>query len=122
MTVLAGVSIGQQKPAIDKPVTNQAIAKPAQADVSGTSNLSNPESPQNLPVTYTFTGDGLWSDQSQWNNNLKPPPTTTATSKIIINHIAGGQCRLDIPYIVTPGTDLIILPGKTLIVPSLVVN
>jgi hypothetical protein len=87
------------------------------------SPVLSPDVPQDLPVTYTFTGNGDWDNASNWENNLMPPPTTNNGSDIIINHISGGECLLNIPYVVTPGTNLTILAGKSLRLPgNLVVN
>ncbi|MEP6583690.1 MAG: hypothetical protein ABJA90_05475 [Ginsengibacter sp.] len=81
-------------------------------------NSSRPDLPQDLPVTYTFTGDGNWNDPANWENNLVPPQPTNLGSEIIINNIPSGQCLLNIPYTVTPGTSLTILTDKSLVVPS----
>ncbi|MEP6583691.1 MAG: alkaline phosphatase family protein [Ginsengibacter sp.] len=67
-------------------------------------------------VTYTFSGNGNWNYASNWLNNLIPPMTTGSGSNIIINHSAGGQCVLNIPYNVTNGTKLTVMPGKKLVV------
>ena len=68
------------------------------------------------PVTYTFIGTGNWDDPANWSNNLIPPAYTTQGSSIIINNTAGGQCILNIPYNVTSGTTLSVMPGKKLVV------
>ncbi len=82
-----------------------------------------PDRPQDLPVTYTFSGNGNWNEAANWENNLMPPPTTNSGSEIIINNIPGGECLLNIPYSVTPGTSLSILSGKTLkLTTNLVIN
>lgn len=83
---------------------------------------TTPDAPQNLPVTYTFTGDGNWNLPGNWTNNVVPPQPTNIGSEIIINNVAGGECDLNIPYTVTPGTSFTILTNKTLVVTSLNVN
>ncbi len=100
-----------------KTINGYKVIKPANPLISGTS-LSTPDAPQDLPVTYTFTGNGNWNDPAQWENNLVPPEPTNIGSEIIINNLSGGQCLLNIPYTVTPGTSLTILTGKSLVVPS----
>ncbi len=68
------------------------------------------------PVTYTFSGNGNWDSSSNWANSLIPPATTGHGSNIIIDHVTGGQCTLNMPYNVTPGTKLTIMTGKKLVV------
>ena len=85
-------------------------------------------SPQNLPVVYTFTGNGNWDDGSQWDANGQPPPGDVINpgSKIIINStIPGSQCILDIPYTIpstTVAITLSVYTGSVLVVPDLIVN
>lgn len=69
-------------------------------------------------VTYTFTGNGDWDDDTNWLNGAMPPAVLNAGNQIIINHAEGGQCFLNIPYTVAPGAVLTILQGKQLIVPG----
>lgn len=83
---------------------------------------ATPDVPANLPVTYTFTGDGNWNIPGNWTNNVVPPQPTNIGSEIIINNVSGGECLLNIPYTVTPGTSFTILTGKTVVVTSLNVN
>ncbi len=100
-----------------KTINGYKVIKPANPVISGTSSGS-PDTPQDLPVTYTFTGNGNWNDPTNWDNNLVPPEPTNIGSEIIINNLSPGQCLLNIPYTVTSGTSLTILTGKTLVVPS----
>lgn len=109
-----GITYGQKTPAT-KTIKGYKILKPE--NVEGVPAYK-PDTPQDLPVTYTFTGDGNWNNPSNWENNLIPPQPTNLGSEIIINNILGGQCLLNIPYTVTPGTSLTILSGKNLVVPS----
>ncbi len=69
-------------------------------------------------VIYTFTGNGNWSNSSNWLNASAPPASLNAGNQIIINPVDGGQCLLDIPYTVSPGAILTIMPGKQLLVPG----
>ena len=113
-----GITYGQQTPPT-KTITGYKVIKPEQVPTPGIATTS-PNSPQDLPVTYTFTGNGNWNDAANWANNLVPPQPTNVGSEIIINNntAPGSQCLLNIPYTVTPGTSLTILAGKTLVVPS----
>ena len=106
----------QQTPAT-KTIKGYKVIVPATASTTG-KEITTPDAPQDLPVTYTFTGDGNWNDAANWENNLVPPQPTNLGSEIIINNASGGQCLLNIPYTVTPGTSLTILTGKNLVVPS----
>ncbi len=99
-----------------KIIKGYKVIKPKNVDASIVT--SNPDTPQDLPVTYTFTGDGNWNNPANWENNLVPPQPTNIGSEIIIDNIPAGQCLLNIPYTVTPGTSLTILTGKSLVVPS----
>lgn len=69
-------------------------------------------------LTYTFTGNGNWSDAANWLNSNMPPAILNSGNQIIINHSEGGDCLLDIPYTVAPGAVLNVLPGKRLTVPG----
>jgi len=85
-------------------------------------------SPQNLPIVYTFIGNGNWDDGSNWDGNGQPPPSDEINpgSKIIINStIPGSQCILDIPYTIpstTVAITLSVYTGSVLVVPDLIVN
>ena len=75
------------------------------------------------PITYIFTGDGNWDAPSNWSGNIIPPAITYSGSKIIIDHAAGGQCIVNVPYAVSAGTTFTVLPGKILkLSGNLVVN
>ena len=63
-----GITYGQQTPAT-KTITGYKVIKPEQVPVPGIATTS-PNSPQDLPVTYTFTGNGDWNDPANWENNL----------------------------------------------------
>ncbi|MEO8765498.1 MAG: glycosyl hydrolase family 28-related protein [Ginsengibacter sp.] len=69
-----------------------------------------------LPVAYTFTGNGDWTEAGNWNNNIMPPPILSNGSQIIIDPIAGGRCILNIPYTVSPGTSLMVMAGKIFLI------
>lgn len=77
----------------------------------------------NLPVVYTFIGNGAWSTASNWDANGVPPPDITPGSEIHINtQVSGGKCILDVPYEVPNTTNtikLIVYTGNKLVVPDL---
>ncbi len=117
--ITSGAAFSQQK---STPAPINAKEKlPTQSNSNQPVSVT-PDAPQNLPVTYTFNGDGNWNVPGNWVNNVVPPQPTNIGSEIIINNISGGQCVLNIPYTVTPGTSFTILTGKTLVVSSLNVN
>lgn len=67
-------------------------------------------------ITYTFTGDGNWNNPANWSNNKIPPSTLPVFSSIIIDHVVGGQCILNVPQNLASGASFIINAGKNLIV------
>ena len=70
-------------------------------------------------ITYTFTGNGNWSNPANWSNNLVPPATLPVFSTIIIDHVAGGQCILNVTQNLATGAGLIVKTGKNLVIPGL---
>ena len=68
------------------------------------------------PLVYTFTGNGNWSDASNWSNNVLPPATLSPNSEIKIDPVAGGQCILNIPYTVSSAGKLTVMTGKKFVV------
>ncbi|MEP7253778.1 MAG: hypothetical protein ABI683_15400 [Ginsengibacter sp.] len=113
-TATSYVAFGQTTPTT-RVITGLKVIEPKPSQTDAT---HSPNSVQDLPVTYTFTGNGNWNIPANWENNLVPPQPTNLGSEIIINNIPGGQCLLNIPYAVTPGTSLTILTSKTLVVPA----
>jgi uncharacterized repeat protein (TIGR01451 family) len=69
-------------------------------------------------ITYTFTGDGNWSNPANWSNNKVPPSTLPVFSTVIINHVDGGQCFLDVTQNIATGATLIVNSGKNLVIPG----
>ncbi len=115
-TLITSVAFGQKRP-LTKTIKGYTVIEAKQANAS-IKLTPHPDNRQDLPVTYTFTGNGNWNDPANWENNLVPPQPTNLGSEIIINNIPAGQCLLNIPYTVTPGTSLTILTNKSLVVPS----
>lgn len=64
----------------------------------------------NYFTTYVFTGNGNWSDSSNWKYNMKPPAMLIAGNEILID--PAGDCLLDIPYTMPAGTKLTVSAGK----------
>lgn len=85
-------------------------------------------SPQNLPVVYTFIGNGNWSDNSNWDFNGRPPAGDQINpgSQININSdVAGSKCILDVPYSfpsTTVPVTLTVYTGSELVVQDLDVH
>ena len=67
-------------------------------------------------AVYTFIGTGNWSLASNWANNRMPPSVLPAGYEIIINPSSGTSIK-DISVILSPGSKLTVMPGKTLMVP-----
>ena len=90
------------------------------------SQTTNPHRNLNLPVVYTFIGNGDWSNSNNWDANGVPPPDITPGSEIHINtQVSGGKCILDVPYEVPNTTNtikLIVYTGNKLVVPDLQVR
>lgn len=68
------------------------------------------------PAIYTFTGDGNWNVAANWSNGIIPPASLPAGAEIIIAHIDGGSCILNVPQNIAPGGKLTVQPNKNLIV------
>lgn len=64
-------------------------------------------------TTFTFSGDGNWSNASNWNNSLKPPIVLPSGYTIVINPISTGSCVLDITQHIATGAHFVLLPGVT---------
>ena len=60
---------------------------------------------------YTFTGNGNWNVAANWANNTIPPATLAPGEHIVIN--PSGQCTLNIPYTLSTGGRISLMPGKT---------
>jgi hypothetical protein len=69
--------------------------------------------------TLRFIGNGNWSNSANWKDGMKPAPDAPNCREIIIDHVAGGTCILDVPQTMLKNSKLIVMPGKKLIVPSI---
>jgi PKD repeat protein len=69
-------------------------------------------------VTFTFTGNGNWSNAANWISNAVPPLNLPASNTIIINPVTGGQCILDVSQQVAAGSTFIVNSGKKITIPG----
>jgi subtilisin-like proprotein convertase family protein len=74
--------------------------------------------PTPLNLEYIFNGDGNWDNPANWVNSSVPPATLLAGSTITIDPVITGECLLNIPYTVTPGSILRVMPNKKFRVPD----
>lgn len=68
-------------------------------------------------IVYEFIGVGNWDIPSNWKNNVIPPSPLPANYEIIINP-SGINCILNVPQILSPGSKLTIINGKTFVIPG----
>jgi hypothetical protein len=69
-----------------------------------------------LKLTYIFSGNGNWSQASNWTDNKKPPMSLETNSQVIIDPLPAGTCFLDIPFSIPVSSSMFINPGKKLLV------
>ncbi len=67
---------------------------------------------------YRFTGNGNWSNSSNWENQQVPPAYLPGGDLIIIDNAAGGQCLLDVTQYISNTGSLIVNNGKKLLIPG----
>jgi subtilisin-like proprotein convertase family protein len=72
--------------------------------------------PTPLATTYTFTGNGNWNVASNWSGGAVPPSVLPAGESIVINHVAGGNCVLNVNQTINPGAIFTVVTGKNLLV------
>jgi len=72
----------------------------------------------NSCITYTFTGNGQWTNVNNWDGGMIPPAVLPAGSSIIINPVVNGVCMLNISQQVLSGGYFTVLPGKRLTMPG----
>ena len=96
------------------------------ATKNASTQTTTPHRNLNLPVIYTFIGNGAWSDVNNWDPNGIPPVDITPGSEIRINSpITGAKCILDVPYEVPNTTNTIkltVFTNNQLVVPDLIVK
>ncbi len=69
------------------------------------------------PNVYTFTGNGNWTDASNWSYTGIPPSPLPAGAEIFIAPQTGGECILNIPQTIGAGAKFTIAAGKKLRIP-----
>lgn len=62
--------------------------------------------------SFTFTGNGNWSNAANWSGNLIPPATLPHGSQIIINPSGTGECVLDVQQRVSSSAAVTVQAGK----------
>jgi hypothetical protein len=68
--------------------------------------------------TYTFIGNGNWSDANNWLENKIPPSILPSGNYIYIEPADGGQCILDITQTIQIGAKINVNSNKKLIIPG----
>lgn len=66
--------------------------------------------------TYTFNGNGYWTETANWSNNTVPPSVLPAGDTININPGAGDSCILNTNQVISAGASFNILPNAIFIV------
>lgn len=69
-------------------------------------------------TTYTFIGNGYWTQASNWQSSSIPPDTLPAGSAIIISPATNDSCVLNIVQVIGPGASLYVAEGSNFIVPN----
>jgi hypothetical protein len=67
---------------------------------------------------YRFTGNGNWSNSSNWLNNSKPALDLPGCKEILIDNTPGGSCILDVPQYLLKNSKITVLAGKKLVIPQ----
>jgi uncharacterized protein (TIGR02145 family) len=74
-------------------------------------------------TTYTFNGNGNWSDSANWLNRQVPPDILSAGSSVIISPLPNGECVVDIPVYITRSSGFIQQTGsKIRVINDLILN
>jgi len=69
-----------------------------------------------IPNTYTFTGNGNFTEVSNWQNGLVPPYNSLISDEIIIDPAGNGECIVNVPVRMRAGGRFTIAPGKKVII------
>lgn len=67
-------------------------------------------------AVYTFTGNGNWSEASNWAGNIVPPNPLPAGNEIIIDPT--GECILNVQQVISQGASLKVNNNKNLLLPG----
>lgn len=65
-------------------------------------------------TSYTFTGNGNWSNAANWLGSLVPPSTIPSGVTVTINPAADGEAVVDVPVTFQSGSTLNVATGKKL--------
>ncbi|MEO6718896.1 MAG: hypothetical protein ABIN67_00980 [Ferruginibacter sp.] len=66
----------------------------------------------NTPVSFSFTGNGNWSNPANWAGGIVPPSTLPSGTTVTIN----GNCILDVAQHIAAGATLIVATGSSLVI------
>lgn len=69
-------------------------------------------------TTYTFNGNGNWSNSANWAGGLIPPTNLVSPNKIIIDPTPGGQCIVDVIQQISTGAQFVISPNAKILLPA----
>jgi uncharacterized protein (TIGR02145 family) len=72
----------------------------------------------NLPVKFTFTGNGDWSNPHNWEHETLPPLRLKKWDTIYIKTQDNDSCVLDVQQVIPEGALLMVAPGSRFIVPG----
>ncbi|HMO62927.1 MAG TPA: hypothetical protein PKC39_11390 [Ferruginibacter sp.] len=70
------------------------------------------QTPEIIIQTYTFTGNGNWSNPANWSNGIVPPASLGNGAQIIIDPSGNGECVVDIPQAVSGKSKITVVTGK----------
>ncbi len=67
-------------------------------------------------TVFKFTGNGYWTDSTNWQNNLVPPDSLQAYDTIFISSAATDSCVLNKQQIVLPGAAIVVNTNANFVV------
>jgi CubicO group peptidase (beta-lactamase class C family) len=62
--------------------------------------------------TYTFTGNGNWTNAANWQNNNMPPTVVASGAQVIIDPVANGECIVNTFQTIKNGSTIKVATGK----------
>lgn len=68
-------------------------------------------------ITYTFTGNGNWTDPANWSGNTVPP-NPLLSGHVVIDPVIGGQCVVNLDQTIGSLAKFTVMTGKKLIIPG----
>ena len=63
-------------------------------------------------VTYVFTGNGYWTEASNWQAGAIPPAVLPGGQTIIVNPQSGGECILNVSQTISAGATFVLQSPK----------